>query len=638
MSSKQRMEELIKIINQADKEYYTDNSPSLSDKEYDDYYNELLELEKTNKPLPNSPTQKVSGQELSTELKKVQHKHPILSLNKTKDINEMKKYANNKPQVVSWKLDGISLVLEYNNGKLEDMVTRGGGTVGESVIHNLKLFRNIPTEISTKDNIFIRGEALIDYKTFKEINTDNQYRNPRNLTSGLVRSKYSTLENKISFVAYELLGHTQPYFEDQLTELKDLGFQTVEYKKTDNDQELEIAIADFTERSQDYQFPVDGLVVRYNSTQRSQELGITAHSPRYSMALKWADELYETTLRDIHWSIARTGAITPVAIFDPVEIDGTVVSRASLHNVSILKGLKLGIGDRIQVYKANMIIPQIYQSLDKTDNIEIATTCPSCGEDLELRNETGVETLHCVNENCPVKNIHRLVAFADSLDIDGLSHKTLELFTEEGLIKTPADIFRLKNHKEDILELPLFGETSYNKLINSIENARETTADKVLQSLGISLVAGRTVEKIFQDRNNIDTLLSITSSTKNNLKKEFDLGNVVSENIYNYFKDENNLEKFLDLLSELIIERVEESASDKLNGLNFVITGRLEEISRKDLTNRIKSLGGNVQSGVNSKTDFLVNNDINSNSSKNRKAKELNIPIISEEEVLKKLQ
>lgn len=632
-----RMEELIIKIKQADIEYYQENNPSLSDFEYDKLVDELVALEKeTGVILDDSPTQKVSGN-ASKEFTKYEHRYPMLSLGKTKSKEEIKSFVGSNKAVLSYKLDGLTLVAYYRNHKLDKLVTRGNGKIGEDITDNIDLLVKVPRTISKElpEDSVIRGEAVMAYSTFDRINKEagNIYKNPRNLSSGLVRSKTSEHKSIINFVTYELCG-SELDFDKQLDILAENDFEVVKYQLVTRNN---MPFDEFSAEKSEY--PVDGLVIRLNSSELVKSLGTNNKTPKYAMAFKWKDDTVLTKVTGVNWSVARTGNITPVVEFEPVEIEGTTVSRASAHNLSIFNSLQLGIGDEVEVYKANMIIPQILKNHTKSGTLEHPDVCPSCGSKLSVEQGTSdtVLNLICHNHDCPAKLVFNITLFAskEGFDIVGLSEKTIEMFIEHGLLTTEKDIFSLEDKKDILLELPSFGEKSYSNLINAINKSKKIRADKFIRAFGIDMVGGTITEKIFANNSSKQAILDLLEMDAPNIRQKFSIGEVVSSKIANYpYKDK--IKEILELVS--IEEDTFVATGNSLQGLNFVITGKLSTMSRKALENEIKALGGNIQSGVNSRTNFLVNNDINSNSSKNRTAKQLGVPIISEEEMLEKLK
>lgn len=650
-AKKQRMKELIEVLDKAAKAYYAESAEIMSNAEYDELYDELEGLEKeTGIVLAGSLTKKV-GYEVLSSLPKKAHKEPRLSLAKTKEVAELESFLGDKEGILMWKLDGLTIVLTYENGELVEALTRGNGEIGEVVTENARFFENIPLVIPYKGSLMVRGEAIIKYSDFNRINDEiidvaEKYKNPRNLCSGSVRqlSTEVTASRNINFIVYEDLEGGEKFKTrvEELNYLESLGFTVVDHPLVTRDS-LEAEVRTYEKRIKSYDIPSDGLVLQFNDIAYGNSLGKTAKFPRHSIAFKWKDETAETILREIEWSASRTGLINPIAIFDPVELEGTTVTRASVHNVSIMRGLKLGVGDKIKVYKANMIIPQILENLTGSDAEEVPEFCPVCGGRTELKDEEGVQTLYCTNPDCMAKKIKLLTHFVsrDAMNIAGLSEMTLEKFVGENMIHELSDVFKLKNHREKIVSLEGFGEKSYNNLIESIDKARETTAVRVLYSLGIANIGLATAKLIcrFFD-NDIDR---ITKARPDELTQIDGVGEVMAGVFADYFNKDENLRTLEHLLLEVHIENAEANANDEgssegsntISGLTFVVTGDVEKFkNRRELSDFIESKGGKVTGSVTGKTDYLINNDVTSNSGKNKKAKELGIKIISENEFL----
>ena len=638
-----RMKELTEILREASKAYYAEDREIMSNREYDALYEELQVLEKeTGMVLTGSPTITV-GYEAVDELPKEAHESPMLSLDKTKEREELKNWLNGKDGLLSWKLDGLTIVLTYQSGKLVKAVTRGNGEVGEVITNNAKVFKNLPLQIPYQGELVLRGEAVITYKDFDAINSriedvDARYKNPRNLCSGSVRqlNNQITAERNVRFFAFTLVTAENVDFENsrekQFAFLKEQGFEVVDYVRVDENSIVD-AVAAYEERIQTYEVPSDGLVLIYDDIAYGRSLGRTSKFPRDSIAFKWADETRETTLLEIEWSPSRTGLINPVAIFAPVELEGTTVSRASVHNISILKGLKLGIGDTITVYKANMIIPQIAENLTRSDSIEIPKICPVCQGATQIKAVNEVQSLYCTNTHCDAKKIKSFTLFVsrDAMNIDGLSEATLEKFIAKGFIHEYQDIFHLDRYQEEIVSLEGFGKRSYVKLIDSINAARTVTLPKLIYSLGIANI-GLSNAKVICRFYNYD-LEAMRRATAEELSEIDGIGEVIGKAFEDYFADEDNSARFDKLLTELVIAQEEINTEEQtLTGKAFVITGSLEHFgSRNELKELIEKMGGKVTGSVTSKTTCLINNDIASNSSKNKKAKELGIPIVTEE-------
>ena len=640
-----RMKELIEVLNKASKAYYAEDVEIMSNAEYDALYDELLMLEeKTGTVLAGSPTVNV-GYEAVDNLPKETHESPMLSLDKTKDREMLRDWLNGHEALLSWKLDGLTIVLTYENGTLLKAVTRGNGEVGEVVTNNAKTFINLPHKIAYKGKLIIRGEAVISYDDFNKINEEipeegAKYKNPRNLCSGSVRQLNNeiTAKRNVRFIAFNFVSQDTSDTElrlrsQQFDFLKKQGFEVVEYHKVTEDTILD-RISYFADKVANYPIPSDGLVLIYDDIEYGRSLGRTAKFPRDAIAFKWADETANTHLIDMEWSPSRTGLINPVAIFEPVELEGTTVSRASVHNVSIVKSLMLGIGDEISVYKANMIIPQIKENYTKSGNLTIPESCPACSEKTQIKNENGVETLYCVNELCPAKQIKRFSLFVsrDAMKIDGLSGATLEKFISVGFIKKLSDIYKLAAHKEAICNMEGFGEKSYEKLIASIEKSRDVLLPNLIYAVGI-LNVGLSNAKIICKAFDYD-IEKIKNATVEEISVIDNIGDVIAASVFDFFHDIKRLDEFNELVNELnILTPEKKEANSNIEGKTFVITGSLNTYeNRNALKDLIESLGGKVAGSVSAKTDYLINNDVTSNSSKNKKAKELNVQIISEED------
>ncbi len=644
----ERMRELAGILTEASKAYYQEDRELMSNYEYDRLYDELEQLERESGiVLTGSPTAKV-GYEALDELPKERHESPMLSLDKTKDIEGLKNFAGDHQTIVSWKLDGLTVVLTYQDGSLQKAVTRGNGETGEVITNNARVFRNIPLRISYQGELILRGEAVLTYTDFARINeeiedVDAKYKNPRNLCSGSVRQLNNeiTARRGVRFYAFALVRAEGVDFgnsrKNQLEWLKTQGFDVVEHHVADA-ASMEETVQFFADKIQYYDVPSDGLVLTYDDIAYGQSLGRTAKFPRDSIAFKWKDEISETKLLEIEWSPSRTGLINPVAIFEPVEIEGSTVSRASVHNLSIMKSLELGIGDTITVYKANMIIPQIADNLTRSGRIEIPKVCPACGSRTRIQNIRGVETLYCTNENCVAKKIKAYTLFVsrDAMNIDGLSEATLEKFIEKGFICSFANIFTLEKYRDEIVKMEGFGEKSFDNLMAGIENARHTTLPRLLFGLGIPGIGAANAKMLC--RHFDYDLDRVRAATMEELAEIDGIGEVLAGAVVDYFRDEENNIGLDRLLEQLEIERPrpEDEAELTLAGKTFVITGTVRHFSnRNELKAYIESRGGKVTGSVTKKTDYLINNDTTSSSSKNKKAKELNIPILSEEAFLK---
>lgn len=645
---KERMQELIKILNEASKAYYAEDREIMSNFEYDRLYEELEGLEKeTGIVLSGSPTVSV-GYESVEELPKERHESPMLSLGKTKSREELKDWLQGKEAILSWKLDGLTVVLTYRNGELFKAVTRGNGEIGEVITGNARTFKNIPLNIAFKGELVLRGEAVITYSDFEKINeeipeAEAKYKNPRNLCSGSVRQLNNeiTAKRNVRFYAFTLVSAEDVDFhnsrEEQFRFLEKQGFEVVERKMVTPDTILS-AISEFENKIPAYDVPSDGLVLTYEDIAYGKSLGRTAKFPKDAIAFKWADEIRETTLTEVEWSASRTGLINPVAIFTPVELEGTTVSRASVHNVSIVKELKLGIGDRITVYKANMIIPQIAENLTQSGNLPIPATCPVCGGETKIQNMNDTETLYCTNPECAAKKIKSFTLFVsrDALNMEGLSEATLEKFISMGFIHEYADLFHLTEHRDAIVDMEGFGEKSYTNLVDSIEKARNTTLPRLIYGLGIANI-GLVNAKMLCRHFDYD-LDALQSAKEEELSDIEGVGDVIAGAFVSYMNNPANKEKIDHLLPELHLEKPESSTENQnLAGLSFVVTGTLNSFeNRNALKEEIEKRGGKVTGSVTSKTECLINNDVTSSSSKNKKAKELNVPILSEEDFLQK--
>lgn len=663
-----RMKELHRQLLAASRAYYQESREIMSNFEYDRLYDELLELEKeTGTVLAGSPTQKV-GYEVLSELPKEAHEAPMLSLDKTKEVPVLQEWLGSQKGLLSWKLDGLTIVLTYEGGELVKAVTRGNGEIGEVITNNAKVFANVPLRIPYQGQLILRGEAVIKYSDFARINeeiedVDAKYKNPRNLCSGSVRQLNNeiTAKRSVNFEAFMLVqavaaenagaaedaatvgmpddgtdhGRFHNSRREQFEWLKTQGFDVVEYKEV-NAAALPDAVAEFAEAIQSYDIPSDGLVLLMDDIAYGDALGRTAKFPRNSIAFKWADEILETTLREIEWSASRTGLINPVAIFDPVELEGTTVSRASVHNISIMEAMELGVGDTITVYKANMIIPQIAENLTRSGNIVIPKICPVCGGETQIRQMNDVKSLYCMNPDCQAKKIKSfsLLVSRDALNIDGLSEATLEKFIAAGFIHSYADMFHLDRHKEAIVSMEGFGEKSYENLMAAVKKASHTNLVRVVYGIGVAGI-GLANAKMLCRAFGYD-FDKMRHATAEELTAVDGIGAVLAEAWIAYFASEKNREAVDGLLAELTIENEAENTEAAIfAGMTFVITGSVQHFaSRKELQAFIEARGGKATSSVTAKTTYLINNDVTSNSSKNKKAKELGIPIISEQDFL----
>ena len=649
-AKKKRMQELVELLNRARRAYEQEDTEIMSNYEYDRLYDELEGLERElGTTLASSPTVNV-GYEVLSELPKERHEKPMLSLDKTKDVEQLKSFLGEQKAVISWKMDGLTIVLTYQNGRLQKAVTRGNGEVGEVITNNAKVFRNLPLQIPYQGELILRGEAVIGYKDFERINeqiedVDARYKNPRNLCSGSVRQLNNeiTARRNVKFFAFTLVKADGAEFENsrmqQLSWLEKQGFEVVEHHLTDR-ASIEEEVAWFSEQIVRNDFPSDGLVLVYDDIAYGQSLGTTAKFPRDSYAFKWADEIRETTLLEIEWSPSRTGLINPVAIFEPVELEGTTVSRASVHNISIMEDLELGVGDVIQVYKANMIIPQIAENLTRSGVKDIPQVCPVCGGATKIQMENETKTLYCTNPECQAKHLKSFALFVsrDAMNIEGLSEATLEKFIGEGFIRDFTDIYHLDRYAETIKTLEGFGEKSYAKLVSSVENSRSTTMPKVIYSLGIANIGLSNAKMICRAFDNDPKRMM--QATVEELVDIQGVGEVIARTFVDYFSDETHRDLFKRLLEEVKLQKEEgEESAQIFENMNFVITGSVEHFAnRREVKEIIESRGGKVTGSVTGKTNYLINNDVQSASSKNKKAKELNVPIISESQFLEMLE
>lgn len=639
------MQELVGLLDEAGKAYYQESREIMSNYEYDALYDELKALEEeTGIVLGKSPTVNV-GYEILSELPKERHDTPMLSLDKTKEVSKLQEFVGGQKTVISWKLDGLTIVLTYRDGTLYKAVTRGSGEIGEVITNNAKVFQNVPRQIAYQGELILRGEAVISYKDFEKINetiedVDAKYKNPRNLCSGSVRQLNNeiTAKRKVRFYAFTLVKADGVDFANsrarQLDWLAAQGFDVVEHYTVTADT-LEERVAYFADKIKENDIPSDGLVLVYDDIAYGQSLGRTAKFPRDSFAFKWADEVRQTRLEELEWSPSRTGLINPVAIFEPVELEGTTVSRASVHNLSIMEELELGIGDTIEVYKANMIIPQIAKNLTRSGNIEIPRVCPVCGGDTQVRQAGDAKALYCTNPACQAKHIKSFALFAsrDALNIEGMSEATLEKLIARGFIHKYSDIFHLDRYGEEIKTMEGFGEKSYANLMKSVEEARDTTLPKVIYALGIAGIGLANAKVICKEFDyDVQRLLD---ADEEELAEIHGIGGVLASAFAQYFAEEAHRREFLNLLDELHIQKEEPAGEQNLKGLNFVITGSVEHFAnRNEVKELIEAKGGKVTGSVTGKTNYLINNDVESASSKNKKARELGIPIISEEQFI----
>lgn len=634
-----RMKELIDLLNKASMLYYQKSTPMMTDYEYDKLYDELVSLEKeTNMVFSNSPTINVEPT-VSTELEKTTHPHPMLSLSKTKNPDDLVSFIGNKEGLLSWKLDGLTIVLTYENGKLVSGVTRGNGVVGEVVTENVKKFKNIPLSINYMGRLVLRGEAIIKYSDFEKMNIDSEYKNPRNLCSGSVRQLDSSVTaernvNCIIFALIEASSELSNYKDKNFEWLRSLGFETVEYVKVDKNN-LKDEVLNYKEKIKTYDIPSDGLVLTFNDVEYGNSLGSTAKYPKHSIAFKWQDETAKTILREVDWMASRTGLINPVAVFDPVELEGTIVSRASLHNISILRELKIGLNDEIEVYKANMIIPQIANNITCSNNLVIPDKCPVCNHKTEIVTNNDITYLYCPNEFCFAKFMKRLSLFVsrNAMNIDGISEAILSRLINENMVKTYADLYNLSIYKDKIINFDGFGEKSYNNLIESIEKSRKVKLANFIYSLGIPDIGLSRAKLICNKFNNDIDVISNLSYDK--LSGIVGVGDVIAKEWIDTFKNPDFISEYNKIKKEIIlIDNVNNKTT--LKDKTFVITGSVNNFKNRDeLIEYIESLGGKVVKAISNNVDFLINNDITSTSSKNTKAKELGIKIISEDDLLK---
>ena len=642
-----RMKELIEILNNASRLYYQYSTPIMTDFEYDKLYDELEKLEKeTNTVLSNSPTQNVEPEAIDS-LVKVEHPAPMLSLSKTKSISELASFLGNQEGLLSWKLDGLTIVLTYKDGKLSSGVTRGNGIIGEVVTENVKKFKNIPLTIPYKGTLVVRGEAVIKYSDFNKMNEEldddsSQYKNPRNLCSGSVRQLDSkvTAKRNVNCIIFALIESEKKFKlkSEEFEWLKSLGFDVVEYHKVTSNN-IEEQVLYFKNKINEYDIPSDGLVLLYNDIEYGKQLGTTAKYPKNAIAFKWQDETAETKLIDVDWLVSRTGLINPVAVFEPVELEGTIVSRASLHNVSILQGLSLGIGDTILVYKANMIIPQIADNLTQSNSLTIPNKCPVCNHEARIISSNDVKYLYCMNDFCPAKLVKRLSQFTsrNAMNIEGLSDAIINKLADEGLIKTYADIYNLKRYKNDIISFEGFGEKSYDNLINSIEKSRNVKLANFIFALGIPDIGLSRAKLICKNYSN--DINKIRNLTFEELSKIDGIGEIIAKEWIDTFNNEDFIKELELLLKEVNFTDTSIDNNQPLKDLIFVITGSVNNFTNRDeLVEYIETYGGKVVKAISNNVNYLINNDITSTSTKNTKAKELGIKIISENDLMSMIQ
>lgn len=652
-----RMKELIQILNKASYAYYAKDNPIMSDKEYDDLYDELSELEySTGIHMAGSLSQSVQGYVIDS-LQKVKHTKPMLSANKTKDIQEIKKFIGNRPCIVSWKEDGLTIVLRYKSGKFVQAITRGTGEIGEDVTHTMRMCKNIPLKLPYVADLEVRGECVISWKEFNRINEnlEEPYKHPRNLAAGSVRQLDANVlkDRELTYKAFELVqdeiyeeSKQKPIMAEHLLNISDsykhleeCGFNVVEHEFVTKDN-VEDVIKKYIPENYDY--PVDGLIFEYDDYVYGKSLGTTGHHPLNMIALKWADELYETTLTDIEWSTSKSGLINPVAVFKEVDLDGAITTRATLHNISYIEDLQLGIGDTIQVYRSNMVIPKVHDNLTRSNTWKIPDKCPNCGGNVEIHNDNGSKTLHCTNPECPAQLLGKLTHFVsrNAINIDGLSEQTLQKFIELGWLHSFKDVMHLKDHESEMVQLDGFGKKSVAKLLKSIEKARYTTFQRLLYSVSIPLI-GKSASKDISKacNNNLDIFrMTVDLEAERAFTNLDGFGTEMNKSLISWWKENKNM--CYELAKEFIFEgsntSSREYSNEKIKNKTFCITGSLTQFKNRDeLVKTIEEMGGKVTGSVTSKTNYLINNDTESNSSKNKKAKELNIPIISETDFIR---
>lgn len=652
MNKVERIKKLTELLQKASYAYYGQDNPIMSDKNYDRLYDELSKLEKeTGCVLAGSPTQKVQGYMLDG-FEKVKHSKPMLSANKTKDINEIKRFVGDEDFYCSYKLDGLTLVVKYVDGKFVQGITRGNGLVGEDVTEQCKFIKNLPMQISNKNPIELRGECVISWKEFRRINKqlEEPYSHPRNLAAGTLRNlDLNIVKNRnLSFVVFEMVSPCFTYKWDGLKVLDELGFECVGRAKGKVEDCIEGMQPEF------YKYPTDGLIYEINNSELSKSMGATAHHECCRMALKWEDELYNTTLKDIEWNTSKTGLINPVAVFEPVDLDGAITTRATLHNISYIEDLQLGVGDTIQVYRANMVIPKVHENLTRSNRWKLPDKCPCCGGDVEIHNENGSKTLHCTNPDCKAKLLGKLVHFVskNAINIDGLSEQTLQKFIDLGWLSSFKDIYYLSDYKTGMYKLDGFGKKSVGKLLENIEKSRNTTLDRFIYGLCIPMIgrtASKEIKRYFSTISyQIDGYVDFMNFIEDSINEDGcvdlgflnDFGDKMSESVTEFFK--YKIKEVDELAKEFLFSndiKKDNDSENSLVGKTFVITGSLNHYKNRDeLVAVIESQGGKVSGTVSSKTNYLINNDIQNNSSKNQKAKKLNIPIISEEEFIKMIQ
>lgn len=632
-----RIKELVDVLHKASIAYYRDDNPVMSDKQYDDLYDELESLEKeTGVVLAGSPTQKVQG-EVVDFLPKVKHIKSMLSADKTKNLDDIKKFIGNKEVVQSWKLDGLTVVVTYKNGKLTQALTRGNGVVGEDVTHTFKHCINVPLQLSKPIDITFRGECVIPWNSFNKINEtlDKPYSHPRNLAAGTLRQLDANIaiERQPEYYVFDIVeGYDSGALMNDYFYAAKLGMPIVEHCIVTD---LNVCYNAFDPEM--FRLPVDGLIYKYNDTAYGKSLGMTQHHPLDIMALKWADDLYETTLKGIEWQTSRTGLINPVAVFEPVNLDGAVTTRATLHNLSYIEDLELGIGDTIQIYRANMVIPKVHDNLTRSNTWEYPKTCPTCGYPTEIHNENGSKTLHCTNPACKAKLINRLVNFVSRkcMNIDGLSEETLTKFVKWGWVNNLFDVYNLTPHYSELAKMSGFGTRSVKKLQEAIENNKSVELDHFIAALSIPGIGTAQAKEL---TNKFKTWEAFEDAGCGNydFSKLDSFGEVANRNIHTWFRTMYQEDRIPQLVRNLhFIGENNDDKDESLAGLTFVITGSLNHFENRDLLKQeLVSRGAKVSGSVSAKTSYLINNDINSTSSKNKKAKQLNIPIVNEEYII----